>query len=77
MLLTCGYLTFPNTLPYRSMDVNAMQLPKGIYVVMLTDAFGKLLVALKIAISITITDHVKSCLKTENVSLWLIQENLF
>ena len=73
MLLTCGCLTFPNTLPYRSMDVNAMQLPKGIYVVMLTNAFGKLLVA----ISITITDHVKSCLKTENVSLWLIQENLF
>jgi len=33
--------TYPITAPYSSMDVDARRLPKGIYVVMLTDAFGR------------------------------------
>jgi hypothetical protein len=33
--------TYPITAPYSSMDVDARRLAKGIYVVMLTDAFGK------------------------------------
>ncbi|MEO6253228.1 MAG: T9SS type A sorting domain-containing protein, partial [Ferruginibacter sp.] len=33
--------TYPITGPYSNMDVDARKLPKGIYVLMLTDAFGK------------------------------------
>ncbi|MBK8495755.1 MAG: T9SS type A sorting domain-containing protein [Chitinophagaceae bacterium] len=32
--------TYPITAPYSSMDIDARRLPKGIYIVMLTDAFG-------------------------------------
>ena len=32
---------YPITAPYSSMDIDARRLPKGIYIVMLTDAFGK------------------------------------
>lgn len=33
--------TYPITAPYSSMDIDARLLPKGIYVIMLTDAYGK------------------------------------
>ena len=32
--------TYPITAPYSTMDVDARRLSKGMYVVMLTDAFG-------------------------------------
>jgi hypothetical protein len=32
--------TYPITAPYSSMDIDARHLPKGFYIVMLTDAFG-------------------------------------
>jgi hypothetical protein len=37
--------TYPVTGPYSNMDVDARRLPKGIYVLMLTDAFGKEILA--------------------------------
>jgi len=33
--------SYPITAPYSSMDIDARRLPKGIYIVMLMDAFGK------------------------------------
>ncbi|MEO6540951.1 MAG: T9SS type A sorting domain-containing protein, partial [Ferruginibacter sp.] len=33
--------TYPITGPYSNMDIDARELPKGVYVLMLTDAFGK------------------------------------